>query len=215
MPEDPALEAALRGQRRGGPAADRGHAEPGQAAAAARARAGRAHDPRARHARRLQHDLAGAGAARRRTADHARGRAALRRGRPGQHRAGRARGRRRAARRTGARDAARARRRGRGPVRPDLHRRRQEEQPRLFRVGAEAVPARHPDRRRQRRARRGDPRPRRRRPDVGNDGIIQGVRRFYELLAAEPRVSATAIQTVGDKGYDGFALAIVEAHPHP
>jgi predicted O-methyltransferase YrrM len=41
------------------------------------------------------------------------------------------------------------------------------------------------------------------------DAVIQGVRRFYELLAAEPRVSATAIQTVGGKGYDGFALAIV------
>jgi hypothetical protein len=29
------------------------------------------------------------------------------------------------------------------------------------------------------------------------------------MLAAEPRVSATAIQTVGSKGYDGFALALV------
>ena len=37
----------------------------------------------------------------------------------------------------------------------------------------------------------------------------QGVRRFYEKLAAEPRVSATAIQTVGSKGYDGFSLALV------
>ncbi len=51
-------------------------------------------------------------------------------------------------------------------------------------------------------------------PTLGNEGI-RGIRRFYELLAAESRVSATAIQTVGDKGYDGFALAIVEAHPHP
>jgi predicted O-methyltransferase YrrM len=41
------------------------------------------------------------------------------------------------------------------------------------------------------------------------DPSIQGVRRFYELLAAEPRVSATAIQTVGSKGHDGFALALV------
>jgi predicted O-methyltransferase YrrM len=41
------------------------------------------------------------------------------------------------------------------------------------------------------------------------DGGVQGVRRFYELLAAEPRVSATAIQTVGAKGHDGFALALV------
>jgi predicted O-methyltransferase YrrM len=41
------------------------------------------------------------------------------------------------------------------------------------------------------------------------DPSIQGVRRFNELLAAEPRVSATAIQTVGSKGYDGFAIALV------
>jgi predicted O-methyltransferase YrrM len=42
-----------------------------------------------------------------------------------------------------------------------------------------------------------------------SDPIIRGVRRFNELLAAEPRVSATIIQTVGRKGYDGFALATV------
>jgi predicted O-methyltransferase YrrM len=47
-------------------------------------------------------------------------------------------------------------------------------------------------------------------PRLGTGGI-QGVRRFYELLAAEPRVSATAIQTVGSKGYDGFALVLVTA----
>jgi predicted O-methyltransferase YrrM len=41
------------------------------------------------------------------------------------------------------------------------------------------------------------------------DPDAQGVRDFLELLAAEPRVSATAIQTVGAKGYDGFALALV------
>ncbi len=45
-------------------------------------------------------------------------------------------------------------------------------------------------------------------PQLG-DGGVQGVRRFYELLAAEPRLSATAIQTVGAKGHDGFALALV------
>ncbi|MFI4992459.1 MAG: O-methyltransferase [Solirubrobacterales bacterium] len=45
-------------------------------------------------------------------------------------------------------------------------------------------------------------------PSGGNE-TIKGVRRFYELLAAESRVSATAIQTVGDKGYDGFVLALV------
>jgi predicted O-methyltransferase YrrM len=41
------------------------------------------------------------------------------------------------------------------------------------------------------------------------DGGLQGLRRFYELLADEPRVSATAIQTVDAKGHDGFALALV------
>lgn len=45
------------------------------------------------------------------------------------------------------------------------------------------------------------------------DAMVQGVRRFNEVLAAEPRVSATAIQTVGSKGYDGFALALVIADP--
>lgn len=41
------------------------------------------------------------------------------------------------------------------------------------------------------------------------DPKVQGVRRFLELMAENPRLSATAIQTVGSKGYDGFALAIV------
>ena len=45
---------------------------------------------------------------------------------------------------------------------------------------------------------------------ASSDPLVQGVRRFNELLAAEPRVSATVIQTVGSKGYDGFALAVVE-----
>ncbi len=44
-----------------------------------------------------------------------------------------------------------------------------------------------------------------------SDTMVQGVRRFNELLAAEPRVSATAIQTVGSKGYDGMAIALVIA----
>ncbi|MBV9125252.1 MAG: O-methyltransferase [Planctomycetes bacterium] len=48
---------------------------------------------------------------------------------------------------------------------------------------------------------------------ANTDPKIQGVRRFNELLAAEPRLSATAIQTVGTKGYDGFALALVTADP--
>jgi predicted O-methyltransferase YrrM len=41
------------------------------------------------------------------------------------------------------------------------------------------------------------------------DVNVQGVRRFNERLAAEPRVSATIVQTVGSKGYDGFAMAVV------
>lgn len=42
-----------------------------------------------------------------------------------------------------------------------------------------------------------------------NDPSVQGVRRFNELVAAEPRVSATAIQTVGSKGWDGLAMVLV------
>jgi predicted O-methyltransferase YrrM len=45
---------------------------------------------------------------------------------------------------------------------------------------------------------------------AGDDPSVQGVRAFFDRLAAEPRVRATAIQTVGVKGYDGFALALVE-----
>ena len=37
--------------------------------------------------------------------------------------------------------------------------------------------------------------------DDRRDAHIQGIRDFYELAAAEPRVSMTAIQTVGIKGY--------------
>jgi predicted O-methyltransferase YrrM len=42
------------------------------------------------------------------------------------------------------------------------------------------------------------------------DENVQGMRKFMAALAAERRVSATAIQTVGTKGYDGFAIAIVD-----
>ena len=42
-----------------------------------------------------------------------------------------------------------------------------------------------------------------------DDPRVQGVRRFAELLAAETRLSATVLQTVGAKGYDGLALAVV------
>jgi predicted O-methyltransferase YrrM len=47
--------------------------------------------------------------------------------------------------------------------------------------------------------------------DAAGDASVQGIRRFAARLAAEPRLSATAIQTVGGKGYDGFVLALVEA----
>jgi predicted O-methyltransferase YrrM len=44
---------------------------------------------------------------------------------------------------------------------------------------------------------------------ASDDAAVQGVRRLNAMMAAEPRVSATAIQTVGVKGYDGFAVALV------
>jgi len=43
------------------------------------------------------------------------------------------------------------------------------------------------------------------------DASVQGVRRLNELIARQSRVSATTIQTVGTKGYDGFTLALVVA----
>jgi len=43
------------------------------------------------------------------------------------------------------------------------------------------------------------------------DANVQGVRRFIEMMGAEPRISATAIQTVGSKGYDGFTIGVVTA----
>jgi predicted O-methyltransferase YrrM len=45
--------------------------------------------------------------------------------------------------------------------------------------------------------------------DPAGDANVQGARRLYEAMANEPRVSATAVQTVGSKGYDGFAIAVV------
>ena len=42
-----------------------------------------------------------------------------------------------------------------------------------------------------------------------DDPTIQAQRRFHEMLAAEPRVSATTIQTVGIKGHDGFTISLV------
>ncbi len=42
-----------------------------------------------------------------------------------------------------------------------------------------------------------------------DDPTIPAQRRLHELIAADPRVTATTIQTVGAKGYDGFTLALV------
>jgi predicted O-methyltransferase YrrM len=44
---------------------------------------------------------------------------------------------------------------------------------------------------------------------ASDDASVRGVRAFFDAVAAEPRLRATAIQTVGAKGYDGFALALV------
>ena len=44
---------------------------------------------------------------------------------------------------------------------------------------------------------------------TSRDPDVIGVRRMFDLMAREPRLSATAIQTVGAKGWDGFALSIV------
>ncbi|MGW3967360.1 O-methyltransferase [Amycolatopsis sp. NPDC005003] len=46
--------------------------------------------------------------------------------------------------------------------------------------------------------------------DAGStDPNVRGVREMFELLAAEGRIDATAVQTVGGKGHDGFVLALV------
>jgi predicted O-methyltransferase YrrM len=47
--------------------------------------------------------------------------------------------------------------------------------------------------------------------DAGSDDpAVAGTRRLFDLVAAEPRVTATAVQTVGAKGHDGFLLAFVD-----
>jgi predicted O-methyltransferase YrrM len=45
---------------------------------------------------------------------------------------------------------------------------------------------------------------------TSTDANMDGVRRGLEAIAAEPRLRASALQTVGVKGYDGFAIAVVE-----
>jgi len=46
--------------------------------------------------------------------------------------------------------------------------------------------------------------------DANGDVHVQGVRRLMDMVANEPRVDATAVQTVGDKGHDGFLMAVVK-----
>ena len=50
---------------------------------------------------------------------------------------------------------------------------------------------------------------------ASDDSSVHGSRRLHELLASEPRVTATTIQTVGLKGYDGFTLALVTESLQP
>ena len=46
--------------------------------------------------------------------------------------------------------------------------------------------------------------------DAGSaDPNVRGVRQFLAMIAADPRLEATAIQTVGEKGWDGFVMAVV------
>jgi predicted O-methyltransferase YrrM len=46
------------------------------------------------------------------------------------------------------------------------------------------------------------------------DPRVVGVREFLTLLASDPRLTATAVQTVGSKGYDGWAMALVTGERH-
>ena len=49
--------------------------------------------------------------------------------------------------------------------------------------------------------------------EKSRDASVQGVRRMNEMIADERRVTATALQTVGSKGYDGFAMVLVTSDP--
>jgi predicted O-methyltransferase YrrM len=44
-----------------------------------------------------------------------------------------------------------------------------------------------------------------------SDASVQGTRRLFQTMASSDGTAATAIQTVGSKGYDGFAIAVVGA----
>lgn len=45
-----------------------------------------------------------------------------------------------------------------------------------------------------------------------DDPSVQGARRFHSAIANDTRVTATALQTVGTKGYDGLTIAFVRGH---
>ena len=49
--------------------------------------------------------------------------------------------------------------------------------------------------------------------DADGDANVQGMRHFLKLAAADPRVTGTALQTVGAKGHDGFAILLVTSEP--
>ena len=42
------------------------------------------------------------------------------------------------------------------------------------------------------------------------DANAQGARAFLEAVGREPRLTGAVVQTVGDKGHDGFLLAVVD-----
>ncbi|HEX4049997.1 MAG TPA: O-methyltransferase [Steroidobacteraceae bacterium] len=46
--------------------------------------------------------------------------------------------------------------------------------------------------------------------EAGADEDLRGIRRYIDMLGAEPRLLSTALQTVGEKGYDGFAISRVQ-----
>ena len=87
----------------------------------------------------------------------------------------------------------------------DLHRRRQAQQRPTTSSGRSPLAARHADRRRQRRPRR-----RGRRPVSDDPSVHRRARASSSCSPPSRGCSATAIQTVGVKGYDGFALALVD-----
>ena len=201
MPADAALEALFEaGAAAGLP--PRGVTRPRGSFCTPWHEPGSPHDPRDRHAAGYSTIGSREGAAAGRHADHARGGSGSRRGRPRQHRPRWPVRHGRASRRSGARVSRAARRRGPGPfeLTPSTPTRgatpstcgRSSSRARGSVIIADNV------------ARGGDV------IDAAKLGSERrGVRRFLELLAAEPRVSATAVQTVGARGYDAFAIALV------